>query len=194
MVKKKNGLYRCQPKNRDTRVPQNGWKTLLKWMIWGAHPYFWVDTHIEYDCWLLLGWRISLMNSSSPGNEGLHCWTHTNNNTSGTGLCENHLVMYQEKPEKVVGHFMKQRLQYNYRCLPNGAPLLNCYYERSTQRLGMRIIYMFHHSLGISMCTSLIVAFMIFPVSQSEPREENLGWSDSYGWRKRPTPPPKGWC
>ena len=31
-------------------VPQNGWfimvPTLLKWMIWGAHPYFWFNTHI----------------------------------------------------------------------------------------------------------------------------------------------------
>ena len=35
--------------------PQNGWyiswKTLLKWMIWGAHPYFWKHPYkfLEFD-------------------------------------------------------------------------------------------------------------------------------------------------
>ena len=37
-------------KNRG-QIPQNGWfifwKTLLKWMIWGAHPYFWKHPNVS---------------------------------------------------------------------------------------------------------------------------------------------------
>ncbi len=36
------------------KTPQNGWliswkTTFKKWMIWGAHPYFW--THPYGDCY-----------------------------------------------------------------------------------------------------------------------------------------------
>ena len=35
------------------KPPQNGWfiswKTLLKWMIWGAHPYFWKHSYNEFN-------------------------------------------------------------------------------------------------------------------------------------------------
>ena len=40
--------YGCWTKNRGKTPKMDGlqWNTLLKWMIWGAHPYFWKHPYL----------------------------------------------------------------------------------------------------------------------------------------------------
>ena len=55
--------------------PQNGWfiewKTLLKWMIWGAHPYFWVDTHVVLEIWPFSSGSFAIFLSASHFSQDL---------------------------------------------------------------------------------------------------------------------------
>ncbi len=44
----KHNAYGCFQKYWYPKMDGLQWKTLLKLMIWGFSPYFWVDTHIAY--------------------------------------------------------------------------------------------------------------------------------------------------
>ena len=39
-------IYGCFQKQGYPKMDGLSWKTLLKWMIWGAHPYFWKPPYV----------------------------------------------------------------------------------------------------------------------------------------------------